>query len=854
MPAFYLFHNIEIITQLCYNHLMIKKTPVIIWEEKLEFVKDHNKTAIFYEGKEYSYKELIAGAKEYASLLELEKEEKAVIFMENRPELLYAFLGIWDKKGTCVCLDSASKVSEFEYFIEDCTPKYIFVSNSTYDIAKEAIDISGVKTTVLNVDKIDLSKADKEGVIYAPNKEAIALILYTSGTTGSPKGVMLTFDNILVNIEGLNKYKMYESTDRVLALLPMHHIFPLLGSGIVPLQQGATIAFLKELSSQAMVDALKNYKITMMIGVPRLWEMLHKKIMEKINSNKVIKTLFKMCEKLDNKELSKKIFKKVHEGFGGNIRFFVSGGSKLNPEVSRDFKTLGIDVCEGYGLTETAPMISFTPINQVVPGSAGKIMDGVQVKIAEDGEILAKGRNLMKGYYNKPEATAEVIDSEGWFHTGDLGELKNDYLFITGRKKEMIVLSNGKNINPVEIEQFILSNTDLIEEMVVIEYNTLLTAVIYPNFTKVKEHRVTNIAETLKAGVIDKYNSSTPNYRKILDLKIIQQELPKTKIGKIRRFMVPNLLDGKMEEEKEENTPKFEEYRIISDYLINLKGKKVLSTAHLELDLGLDSLDLVEFVSFIESSFGVTLTEEILIENPTVLKIAEYLRENATSLEVKDIDWKKILEKDNFEELPKSNYIGKIVKLLFKPLFSLYIKIEREGLENSKVTNPTVFIGNHQSFLDGFIVTQSMDNRTLNNTYFLAKVIHFRKGVMSYLGKNSNIILIDINKNLAETLQSAATALRQGKNIVIFPEGTRSRDGEMKEFKKFYGILAKELGADIVPFGIKGAFNLFPAHRKIPKAGTVKIKFFPKISTKTMSVEEIVKNNFVEIKKWVDKK
>ncbi|MGL5931533.1 MAG: AMP-binding protein [Cetobacterium sp.] len=819
----------------------------------MEFVKNHNKTAIFYEGKEYSYKELIAGAKEYASLLDLEKEGKAVVFMENRPELLYAFLGIWDKKGTCVCLDAASKVSEFQYFIEDCRPKYIFVSENTYEVAREAVQISGVTTTILNVDKIDLANANKEGVIYAPDRDAVALILYTSGTTGSPKGVMLTFDNILVNIEGLNKYNMYQPSDRVLALLPMHHIFPLLGSGIVPLQQGATIAFLKELSSQAMVDALNNYKITMMIGVPRLWEVLHKKIMEKINSNKVIKTLFKAAEKVDSKDFSKKLFKKVHEGFGGNIRFFVSGGSKLNPEVSRDFKTLGIDVCEGYGLTETAPMISFTPINQVVPGSAGKIMDGVEVKIAEDGEILSRGRNLMKGYYNKPEATAEVIDADGWFHTGDLGEVKDEYLYVTGRKKEMIVLSNGKNINPIEIEQWIMSNTDLIEEMVVTEYNALLTAVVYPNFAKVKEHRITNIAETLKNDVIDKYNGKAPNYKKILDLKIVQQELPKTKIGKIRRFMVADLLEGKVEVEKEENAPTFEEYTVISEYLSNLKSKKVTSKAHLELDLGLDSLDLVEFMTFVQSSFGVNLTEEVLTENPTVIAIAEYLKENSNGLEVKDIDWKTILEKESLEGFPKSNCAGKIVKTILKPVFSAYIKVEKETVENSNVNTPTIFVGNHQSFLDGFIFNQSVDNKILDNTYYLAKVAHFQKGFMKSLGENSNVMLIDINKNLAETLQSAATALRKGKNIVIFPEGTRTRDGEMKEFKKFYAILAKELGADIVPFGIKGAYELFPAHRKTPTSGTVKVKFFPKVSPTSLSVEEIVKKNFKDIKEWVEK-
>ena len=143
----------------------------------------------------------------------------------------------------------------------------------------------------------------------------------------------------------------------------MHHIFPLLGSGVIPLAKGATIVFLKEMSSQAMVDAFQKYKVTMMIGVPRLWEMLHQKIMEKINASKITKGIFKLAEKIDNVSFSKKIFKKVHDNFGGNLRFFVSGGSKLDPKIARDFLTLGIKICEGYGMTETAPMISFTPVS-----------------------------------------------------------------------------------------------------------------------------------------------------------------------------------------------------------------------------------------------------------------------------------------------------------------------------------------------------------------------------------------------------------------------------------------------------------------------------------------------------------
>lgn len=187
------------------------------------------------------------------------------------------------------------------------------------------------------VDDVEDHEITGELVLNSPEPENIALMLYTSGTTGKPKGVMLKFDNILVNIEGLDKYKMFVKEDIVLALLPMHHIFPLLGSGVVPLAKGATIIFLKEMSSQAMVDAFQTYKVTMMIGVPRLWEMLHQKIMEKINAGKATKLIFKLCEKINSISFSRKIFKKVHDNFGGNVRFFVSGDLSLTQEYQEIF-------------------------------------------------------------------------------------------------------------------------------------------------------------------------------------------------------------------------------------------------------------------------------------------------------------------------------------------------------------------------------------------------------------------------------------------------------------------------------------------------------------------------------------
>ena len=204
--------------------------------------------------------------------------------MENRPELLYSFLGVWDRRGICICLDATFNAQELTYYLNDSDAKFIYTSEKNLETVKESLKLCGKDLEIVVVDNVEnkeISLKEEEYILNSPERDDVALMLYTSGTTGNPKGVMLTFDNILVNIEGLDKYKMFIPEDMVLALLPMHHIFPLLGAGVVPLAKGSTIIFLKELSSQAMLEAFNKYKVTMMIGVPRLWEMLHKKIMEK---------------------------------------------------------------------------------------------------------------------------------------------------------------------------------------------------------------------------------------------------------------------------------------------------------------------------------------------------------------------------------------------------------------------------------------------------------------------------------------------------------------------------------------------------------------------------------------------
>ena len=613
------------------------------------------------------------------------------------------------------------------------------------------------------------------------------------------------------------------------------------------------------MSSVALIDAMKKYKVTMLIGVPKLWEVMHKKIMDTINSKAITRFIFKLAKKVNSLSFSKLIFKKVSEGFGGHIKFFVSGGSKLNPQITKDFYTLGIKICEGYGMTETSPIISYTPKNNIVFDSAGKVIKDVEVKIADDNEILVKGRNVMKGYYKNPEATAEIIDKDGWLHTGDLGKLENDYLYITGRKKEMIVLSNGKNINPIEIESKISSMTNLISEIVVTEYNSILTAVIHPDLEKVKEEKIGNIYENLKWEVVDKYNQKAPDYKKILDVKIINEDFPKTKIGKIRRFMLKDLLedktentDKKVEKKVVEVPPEMKEkFDIINKYVDERYHKAIDLDSHIELDLGFDSLDIVEFMNFLNETFGINLIEQDFVENKTISAIIKLVNEKAGKF-VEKVDknenLKKIIESDSDVKLPKDARYAKFLRVILGPFFKFYFKYKCIDKENIK-DGAGIIVGNHQSYLDGFMVNNVFTAKEMNDNYYIATALHFKSKTMKYLADHGNIILVDANKNLKNTLQAASKVLKNGKKLIIFPEGARTRDGELHEFKKTFAILAKDLNIPIYPFVLKGAYEAFPYNKKFPKRNNVSVQFLERIEPKDKTVEELVeetKNNIAK--------
>lgn len=832
----------------------------------MRLLYDRNKAAIIYKDREYSYKELLTGIKYYSTLLDIKKDSKVVVYVENRPEIIQSFFSIWEKQGIAIVLDAGYTPEQLLYVFNDAEPEYIYVTNKNYKNAVAAKEMYGKSLEVINIDDIAVPKEFQPDnyELNVDNVEDTAVILYTSGTTGNPKGVMLSYKNLLSNVNAIKAINLVDETDRVLAILPYHHVFPLNINLLMTMYFGTLVVILDELSSEALRHALREYKISVIIGVPRVWEMLHKAIMNKINSSWITKKIFKICQSINSKALSRLVFKKVYNELGGSLRVMASGGAKLDPEVSRDYLTLGLPMIEGYGLTETSPIIAFNKPTNVKAGTVGEIIPDVEVKIAEDGEILVKGANVMKGYYNNPTATKEVIDENGFFHTGDLGKFDGDHLVIVGRKKEMIVLSNGKNINPADIENEIMKGTDLIKEIAVMEYNNHLMAVVYPDFDLIKHRNITNIKESLKWEIIDKYNVTAPKYRKILEVKIVKNELPKTKLGKVRRFMLNDFLKGEVVEEGAEGTvvnqqPKkeIEVPEELKEIYITLKENiernydaQVTPDAHLELDLGLDSLDIVEILSFVESSYGVKIKEEEFTNIKNILTLAAFIKNHGGTFSNVEIDWKSILNERIDIDLPKSAWVGKLIRIITMPIFSLYFSLKKESQD--KISNePAIYVGNHQSFLDALMFNQAIPMKMMNDTYYIATVVHFDTPLRRYLADRGNILIVDINKNLKETLQVSAEVLREGKNLVIFPEGARTRDGELQEFKKTFAILSKELNVPVVPFGIKGAYKAMPYGSKFPSMYPIKIKFFDKIYPENLTIEEIVEKSKEEIQSWL---
>ena len=522
----------------------------------------------------------------------------------------------------------------------------------------------------------------------------------------------------------------------------------------------------------------------------------------------------------------------------------------MDPEISKFYETLGFYALEGYGLTETSPVIAVNSKKERKIGTVGKKLYNVDVKIVDE-ELWVKGPIVMKGYYNKPDKTAEVITEDGWFKTGDLATIDEEgYVTIRGRKNTMIVLSNGKNIDPETLENRVIAQSNgLIKEIGIFNYKNKLAAIIVPDLLELRKRGITNTKAYIK-NIVEDYNLKAHNYEKVLDYKLFEEELPKTRVGKARRFMLPDLYE-KNEIVKKEKTPEptDEAYKILKEYVKKNKGIEPQPEENLELEIGMDSLDIVEFFAFIENSFGIQLDEEKFAEMPNLKLLSEYINQKATKFEDSDVDWKQIISETKPIQDDKNRWVTKLLKV-FQPIVDLYFRVKK--VDRKKLTdNPQIFVSNHQSFIDPLILGSLFPNKIVFNTLFLAIDWYFKKGVMKLLVSNGNVVLIDINKNIRKSVEEIVGYLKSGKSIVIFPEGARTKDGKVAQFKKVFAIIAKELNVDVQCLGIKGAFEAYSRYMKFPKPKKIEVAVLEKFSPEG-SYDEITQKAEKIIREYVE--
>lgn len=511
--------------------------------------------------RHYHYKEFIALVRELAGglgQLGLKKGERVAILSENRPEWLATDLAANKLGAVSVPIHATANEAFIGYLLADSGSRFLVVSKDLY--LKHQRQLDGLKSIRLILIGGEAIKSERiisfeemanSDLSAKTVSHALASIVYTSGTTGEPKGVMLTNRNFLANILAARNRINVTNEDKFLSFLPLSHVLERTAGSFVPILSGAAIAYAE--SIKKLADNLGEARPTILISVPKIFEAMDHKIMAGIKSkNLLVRRLFFDSFKLPANSLARKtvdllLYRKIRQLFGGRLRFAVTGGASINERILKFFKNLGVIITEGYGLTETSPVVAANSLKKIKIGTVGPPLEGVEVKIAPDKEVLVKAESVMSGYWQKPELTREAFTEDGWLKTGDLGFMDNDgFLTIIGRKKEMIVLSSGKKVSPEKIETTINLSPYISQSLSVGHRQNYLAALIIPDQASIKEVLGEKVdLNKLMAEEIDKINKAAMPHEAIKKFKIIDKPFTieadeLTPTLKIRRQVIEN--------------------------------------------------------------------------------------------------------------------------------------------------------------------------------------------------------------------------------------------------------------------------------------------------------------------------
>jgi long-chain acyl-CoA synthetase len=848
----------------------------------------------------YTYAELLRQTRAIAYRLTQENVafgDRVALIGENHPKWAAAYLGAVYRGAVIVPLDPHGEIETITNFLENSEAKVAFLSPDQTERFGEIEERLGRRIPAVVWDKevsangfhsFEEWAATEFPAEFAdeapPARDAdMAVLMYTSGTTGTPKGVPLTHANILAELEGVNYVLKLSDKEKILSLLPLFHAYLQIVNLWIATIYCAEVGYLKELTPDELSKAMKTFKPTILTTVPRLWYLFHKKIFDAVAAKpKMVRRLFKamlatngMLRDTLRVNLGRKFFGQVHESFGGRLRVAISAGSRFDEDVAIDFHKLGFTILQGYGLTETSGAATATYEDDNRVGSVGKPMHGAEIKISEPdkdgvGEVLIKGPMVFAGYYQNPTATADSFTDDGWFRSGDLGRIDKDgHLYIVGRGKDVIVLPSGKNVHPEDLEVHYLK-CPLVAELAIIGVEDesesragaeKLAAVIVPDFDYLKQAKVANSKEAIRHE-LDSLGRSLPEYQRVRDYIIRAEPLPRTATRKIKRFQLKEEIEsGAVAVDAKQ--PKSWELTAADNTLLETNTAKAVVAAikqnardadvvhpamNLEIDLGLDSLARAETFAALEQAYSTEFDADEAATALTVANVIELVNNHggATAENVAvDLNWGKIIREAD-EDFPEVRAVLRhrpffaafawTVLACFNLFCKVFMRLEVSGMENLRSAMSTAFrrpaeagthnsfliCPNHQSFLDPVVVASVFPFQLLSNFFTVGASEFFEGAILGRMAGSLNVVPINPDTELMRAMKAGAIGLKAGKVLNIYPEGERAFDGELHAFKKGAAILATELELPIVPVAIDGLYKVWP--RKSSRIRPAKVK------------------------------
>jgi len=832
---------------------------------------------------------------------------RIAIFADNHPRWVTTYLGVIASGYTAVPLDTAFHADQVTKLLKDSGASLLVTDVKHLPVAQQAVsgmtveliltDPGSLKTGaekssentsvkkdpgqprwIADLDSIFAAGPGNFRPVEAP-ADNVAAVLYTSGTTADPKGVQLTHANLLGEVNAVFQVLNIGPADAVLGILPMFHVLAQMANLLLPLVKGARVVYLETLNTTELLRALQERKITVFAVVPQFFYLIHERIFKEVaKRGRIAESLLRYLMRVNRflrrlgLNAGKLFFGKIHATFGTSMRYLITGGSRFDPVVARDFHDFGIDLLNAYGLTETSAAAFLNRPGHVVIGSVGPPLPTVESRILDPqpseeagqpvGEILIRGAIVMKGYWNRPDATAEAL-KDGWLYTGDLGYFDSGgNLFITGRRKELIVLANGKNIYPEEIEAHYLKSP-FIKEICVMGLEAKpgdpnserLYAVVVPNFDVLKERKVVNTKEVLRFD-IEGLSQQLASTKRIGNYEIWQEDLPRTTTRKLKRFEIEkrvrtNLARGTsgaeaeapaerpMTPEDEAWLEKPEVQKALSVIRENSRNapEKIRPTDNLELDLGFDSMQRVELLVAVEKELGGDVEESQLADIYTVRDLVNAVLESAASgktISRAQFDgWNAVLREDPDDPdvlaLARSQpiaeafwyFVTRLLQVIFRDRFSL----KYEGLEKLPAKGGYILSSNHQSYLDPVALAAVLPHDVFVNSFAVGTSEIFGAGFMRKLARAVRVVVVDPDANLIPAMKAGAFGLRHGRNLILYPEGERSIDGTPRTFKKGAAILSIHLQVPIVPIAIDGFYEAWPRGKSFQKFAPLKMKF-----------------------------